>query len=584
MSSLDKLAIRGIRSFDSNEIAVIQFFTPLTVIVGHNGSGKTTIIECLKYATTGDLPPNTKGGAFVHDPTIAGVSEVKAQVKLRFFNSSKEQMVVERRLQVTKKKTGGGLTMKTLEGVISFVDKEKTKNKRSSLSTKCAELDEEVPKQLGVSKAILENVIFCHQEESNWPLSEPAALKKKFDDIFEATKYTKALDQIKTLRKEQAVEIKVDKEKLNALKVDRDRAIKLRQNINQQEARIQAKEADHETLDGEIQKLADDNRRFYAQATKYAEIINSAKTYETQQKILADAIANMLPVMRELPGESDHELTRKIEGHVEDIAEKKRLRESLNMQVMDERDRLDKLEKKRGVGLTSQGTLLALKQRYEENLVNRQTLIQEISTRHSISGFDHDLTKEEIDEFINKLESAVNEHTRKIEEIKSEGRKVVDEKQSAIQNIKVTKAADERAKSSTSDQIKSSKAQIAEINRKLDISTTSIADISYHESILSEEKNRRTELEENIRKSNVSEQLRVKGLESRALEEKRDNLHAELTSLNTQADVRAKLGLKKTELKRKDEAIQSLVDAHSATYRKYVKREPVRAEMEAEGC
>jgi len=48
----------------------MQFYTPLTVIVGHNGSGKTTIIECLKYATTGDLPPNAKGGAFIHDPTV----------------------------------------------------------------------------------------------------------------------------------------------------------------------------------------------------------------------------------------------------------------------------------------------------------------------------------------------------------------------------------------------------------------------------------------------------------------------------------------------------------------------------------
>lgn len=59
---------------------------------------------------------------------------------------------------------------------------------RNTISTKCSDMDEEVPLLLGVSKAILENVIFCHQEESNWPLSEPAALKKKFDDIFEATK------------------------------------------------------------------------------------------------------------------------------------------------------------------------------------------------------------------------------------------------------------------------------------------------------------------------------------------------------------------------------------------------------------
>jgi DNA repair protein RAD50 len=57
------------------------------LIVGYNGSGKTvgtpdqeislvaltklqTIIECLKYATTGQLPPNSKGGAFIHDPKV----------------------------------------------------------------------------------------------------------------------------------------------------------------------------------------------------------------------------------------------------------------------------------------------------------------------------------------------------------------------------------------------------------------------------------------------------------------------------------------------------------------------------------
>lgn len=56
------------------------------------------------------------------------------------------------------------------------------------ISTKCAEIDAEIPQLLGVSKAVLENVIFCHQEDSYWPLAEPAALKKKFDDIFEATR------------------------------------------------------------------------------------------------------------------------------------------------------------------------------------------------------------------------------------------------------------------------------------------------------------------------------------------------------------------------------------------------------------
>lgn len=71
MSRIDKLSISGVRSFSPAVREAIQFNTPLTLIVGYNGSGKTTIIECLKYATTGEQPPNSKvGGAFIHDPKV----------------------------------------------------------------------------------------------------------------------------------------------------------------------------------------------------------------------------------------------------------------------------------------------------------------------------------------------------------------------------------------------------------------------------------------------------------------------------------------------------------------------------------
>ena len=43
------------------------------------------IIEALKYAITGALPPGNKSGqAFVHDPRTIGQHQVKASVKLRF--------------------------------------------------------------------------------------------------------------------------------------------------------------------------------------------------------------------------------------------------------------------------------------------------------------------------------------------------------------------------------------------------------------------------------------------------------------------------------------------------------------------
>lgn len=119
MSTLNKLAIRGIRSFDDKNISVIEFFSPVTVIVGHNGSGKTTIIECLKYATTGDQPPGTRGGAFIHDPKMANEKEVKAQVKLRFYAANGQRMLAVRNLSVTLKKTAG-MTMKTLESILAL--------------------------------------------------------------------------------------------------------------------------------------------------------------------------------------------------------------------------------------------------------------------------------------------------------------------------------------------------------------------------------------------------------------------------------------------------------------------------------
>lgn len=60
-----------------------------------------------------------------------------------------------------------------------------------AITYRCADIDKMVPSLMGVSKAVLDNVIFVHQEDSNWPLAEGRVLKDKFDDIFSATKYTK---------------------------------------------------------------------------------------------------------------------------------------------------------------------------------------------------------------------------------------------------------------------------------------------------------------------------------------------------------------------------------------------------------
>lgn len=202
---MGKMSIRGIRAFSPDRDETIEFYSPLTMIVGANGCGKTTIIECLKYSCTGLLPPGARSGqSFINDPSMTESAEVKANIKLRFINRQNTPTVVVRSFQLTRKRTK--MEFKALDGVVKMNDKN---GEKVSLTHKCSELDKHVPDLLGVSRAIMENVVFCHQEESNWPLQEGALLKKKFDDIFESTRYSKALDAIAKSKKEFTMKHKV---------------------------------------------------------------------------------------------------------------------------------------------------------------------------------------------------------------------------------------------------------------------------------------------------------------------------------------------------------------------------------------
>ena len=83
-------------------------------------------------------------------------------------------------------------------------------------------MDRHLPLLMGVSNAILENVIFCHQEESLWPFSDQANLKKIFDEIFDTTKYTRALTEMRNVAKKYSKYAKEMKQELDLKKKDHD--------------------------------------------------------------------------------------------------------------------------------------------------------------------------------------------------------------------------------------------------------------------------------------------------------------------------------------------------------------------------
>ena len=175
MTHLQRLSIQGIRSFDPNEPQEIRFF-PLTIIIGPNGAGKTSIIESLKYVTTGMMPPNSNSGkTFIHDVQFMDKSIVRGQIRLLFTDVEKKPTIITRSMQATLKylKDKPQITFRQMNAVI--------KRGNRSIDQKLADINAELLELIGVSKAVLNNVIFCHQEDIHWPLSEGKILKEKFD-------------------------------------------------------------------------------------------------------------------------------------------------------------------------------------------------------------------------------------------------------------------------------------------------------------------------------------------------------------------------------------------------------------------
>lgn len=176
----------------------------------------------------------------------------------------------------TRTKAGIKSQFKALENLIRFKERD---GENSTANRRCADMDNAIPALMGVPRPILEHVIFCHQEESNWPLGEKLLLKKRFDEIFGSSRYTKALEAIEKQRKEIVKEAKEKSHVLALIAKDRDSALELRKERTKLEDLIANLETQIRALDAMVDR-------------KEAELISIQKleTEHRQQLIRVESI------------------------------------------------------------------------------------------------------------------------------------------------------------------------------------------------------------------------------------------------------------------------------------------------------
>lgn len=199
-------------------------------------------------------------------------------------------MVCSRSLSVSQKKAT--LTQKTIDNVLLRYDA--VTGEAFSLTSRCADMDSELPLHLGVPKAILDNVIFCHQEDSNWPLSESNVLKKKFDDIFSSKRFAVALDNIKEIRKEAAAEIKLGNVQLDALQNDTKKAKRVRNTLTELNQQMAAKKETLQTIETKLAQIESEINKLTASLSenqeshdKIRQLMNQKDFFESTMRSIA---------------------------------------------------------------------------------------------------------------------------------------------------------------------------------------------------------------------------------------------------------------------------------------------------------
>jgi DNA repair protein RAD50 len=327
-------------------------------------------------------------------------------------------------------------SQKTLEGSLVC----NNNGERTTISTRVAHLDEYVPRELGVSQAILDAVIFCHQDESLWPMSEPSALKKRFDEIFEALRYTKAIENLKLLRKKQGEELSrlkifEEQEKINKEKGDRaeKRSLAL-------QADIESSREKCEEITIEMEETQQQIKLKHEQANSFLSIVQDLKNKRDQLDYRQDAVVELKMTLEEL-SDDDKTLEDNLAQYEERMATLQSEAEQNKAQYTDLQSQLGSMRKEIAAKLADKGRYQSDKEKYERQIASRMEMIREAARIHGFRGFDGELNNNQVISFNERIQKLLAEKRRDLERLQKENAAALDQATGAITDLEGRKAA-----------------------------------------------------------------------------------------------------------------------------------------------
>ena len=563
MSRIRRLSIRGIRNFgDENEEAKIRFSRPMTLILGPNGTGKTTIIEALKYACCGEFPPNSdRGKFFIHDPTLSATSMVRGVVKAEIVDAKGEIYTICRTIEARKGTVQ--VIFKTLCNALSRVDKET--REVVSITNRCANADAELTLIMGVSKPILDYVIFCHQEDLSWPFQDGKKLKEKFDEIFDSVKYNTALESIMKQTKDLQQRVQMTKEQKRSCEVIVTEVEEIEAKLDDQRKRLETTKTKIAEINTDLEPIHQNIRKIEQMNSDYTDLIAEQKKKRAEYDMSKEQLNRLKENIHEIFDGTMEELLAQIESYDEQLLAKTDEIREFETRLRDITKEESTISNMLADERVTSGSLKQQIKDHERKIIHRNTILDEALSTWNLGTVDSNVSEIEVKALTTRLEEKMRELEHKVEDnrIKREGEEkglqtevdVLRDGFSKLQSEKSLKETEVAETRNLINEIKMETTKVAAAANKLN----SI------ESKLQAVRNKVQELGESMDVENEKKQVQIKIKLRDETEALLNATDEEIALLLKESSLQAELELHKSNLIFKEEEVQKLKDKHGDT-------------------
>lgn len=283
-----------------------------------------------------------------------------------------------------------------------------------------ADATSEMCHAMGVSKAIINNVIFCHQEDSNWPLDESKKVKTKFDEIFGTTEYNKVLDELRKKQKIREDDRKTKEAHLIVFQGKKEEADSKNEQLKKCESDIESKNVKIRAIESELKPVRDRKVEILQKEAKVSKIYEEEITLKTKlsENLKIQDVCKR-KIKQIFPGEIA-ELQREIRSFQSKVAEARDDNESTDNEISVLKQIKNQIDRKIQECEAEKVRLQQLLEQQQDKNSERAKHLEEITTKLSIAT-PSDLDNQNprvIQGILTTVKTAVNTKDTNLKELK----------------------------------------------------------------------------------------------------------------------------------------------------------------------